>query len=467
MTGGTSGAVRRVYASQLIGSTTDGMVLATAVLYFATDVGLGEAAVGAVLAVAAGCALLASVPVGLLAARIGLRRTGVALSAVSAAALAGYAVADGLPAYAAGAICFAVGQAGTTVVRQAVVATRTAPEQRVRARGTLHTLLNAGMGLGTAGGTVLLAVHSTAGYVGSYLVGAVTVLGCAALFAGLPADRDAVAAAVRRPGTVALRDRPFVQVTALFAVVQLTMPVLSVLLPLWVVPRTGAPAWAAGAALALNTVLVVAFQTPWAARVRDAASATRSGVVAAAALLAACLLIGLAGVDGGASAALVLAGAALLTVGEIGAGAMTWWVAFERVPEPVQAQYQGVFGMAASLARIVGPTAGIALVTGAGPVGWAVLGTAMAAACLAVALRARRAGATGSTAPGSTVSESTVPGSTVTGSTVPASTVPGSTVSGNTVPASTTSGVGTAGSTTAWGAPAGAAVAEPTGGVRR
>lgn len=383
---------RRVYATQFVGSTTDGAVLATAVLYFGTRVGLGEATVGAVLATAAACALLASVPVGLLADRLGLRTAGVALSALGAVALAVYSLATGPIAYAAGAICFTVGQAGTNIVRQAIVAAAIEPDGRVRARGVLHTLLNAGMGLGTVCGAVVLALDTHATYVGTYVLGAIAALGCAALFAGLPRGSGGPSVtAARRPGLVALRDRGFVVVTALFAVVQLTMPVLSVLVPLWVVTRTGAPAWVAGVALALNTVLVVAMQTPWATRVRDARSAGRSGIVAAVALVAACVLLGAAGgAPATAATGLVLAGVAVLTIGEIGGGAATWWVAFRRIPDHAHAQYQGVFGMAASVARIAGPTVGLALVIGAGAVGWAVLGAAMAAACLGVAVAARR-----------------------------------------------------------------------------
>ncbi|WP_226351501.1 MFS transporter [Pseudonocardia sp. ICBG601] len=376
--------VRRVRITQLVGSTVDGAVLATAVLYFSTRVGLAAETVGLVLAVAAACALGLSVPIGVLADAVGLRRAGVALSGLVVVSLVVYALAGGLVSYAAGAICFVVAQAGIGAVRQAVVAAAVAPEDRVRARAALHALLNAGMGLGTVWGAVVLAADSAALYRATFVGGAAAALVCTVLFAGLPATaptRGGMAAG-RRPGLAALRDGRFVTVTGLSALLQLTMPVLSVILPLWVATRTGAPEWVAAVALGLNTILVLLLQTAWAARIGSVTAARRSAVTAGTALLVSCVLIGLAGSVGGAvlPTVLVLIGVTVLTAGEIGAGAATWFVAFRSVPEGAQGQYQAVFGMAASFARIIGPALVLPLVLATGEIGWLAVGAVMAAA---------------------------------------------------------------------------------------
>jgi hypothetical protein len=167
------------------------------------------------------------------------------------------------------------------------------------------------------------------------------------------------------------------------------MPVLSVLLPLWVATRTGAPQWVAAVGLGLNTVLVLVAQTAWAGRVRSDAAAVRSSA-AGASLLAACALLGAA--DGGgavAGTALVLAGVVLLTIGEISAGAATWHAAFRTTPTHLQGQYQGTFGMAASLARILGPSAALPVVLAAGESGWLAVGAVMAGAAAVLALVTR------------------------------------------------------------------------------
>jgi MFS family permease len=391
----TDGAflVRRVRLAQFAGSTVDGAVLATAVLYFSTRVGVSPATIGVVLAVAATCALVLSVPIGLLADAVGLVRAGVALSALVAVALGVYAVAGNVWTYAVGAVCFAVAQAGIGAVRQAIVAAAVPPEHRVRSRAVLHTLLNAGMGLGTVWGAVVLGFDAPGLFVTTFGLGAAAALGCAVLFAGLPHGADTGSAA-RRPGLTALTDTRFVLVTVLSALLQLTMPVLSVILPLWVSTRTGAPQWVAAVALALNTVLVMAGQTPWAARVTTDATARRSAACAGVSLLVACALVGAAG--GASSAltatALVLCGVTALTLGEISAGAATWYAAFRAVPDHAHGQYQAVFGMAASLARIVGPSVALPLVLAAGSRGWLALGGVMAVAAAALAIIVNRHG---------------------------------------------------------------------------
>jgi hypothetical protein len=106
----------------------------------------------------------------------------------------------------------------------------------------------------------------------------------------------------------------------------------------------------------------------------------------------ACLLVGLAGGARGVvlPAVLVLAGVVALTVGEIAAGAATWFAAFRAVPDGAQGQYQAVFGMAASLARIAGPALALPLVLAGGLTGWLAVGAVMAAAGVTLAVLAGR-----------------------------------------------------------------------------
>ncbi|WP_224387816.1 hypothetical protein [Pseudonocardia sp. ICBG1293] len=120
----------RVLVAQFVGSLTDGAVLATAVLYATTRIGVGAATVGVVLATAAAAALVLSVPIGMLADRVGLGRAATGLGAVAAAGLLLHAGAGGTAGYAAGAVCFAVGQAGLSAVRQAVAVSAVAPAAR-------------------------------------------------------------------------------------------------------------------------------------------------------------------------------------------------------------------------------------------------------------------------------------------------------------------------------------------------
>lgn len=119
-----------------------------------------------------------------------------------------------------------------------------------------------------------------------------------------------------------MRDRSFAGAVGLACLVQLTMPILSLLLPVWVL-RSGAPVWTAGVALAVNTVLVILVQRGWAARLVDARASALSALIAAAAMVAAGLLLApLPHTDTTAAAvALVTAAVVALTAGEVSGGA--------------------------------------------------------------------------------------------------------------------------------------------------
>lgn len=384
----------RVYTAQAVGAVVDGAVLATAVLYFGTRVGLPVSWIGLVLGAANLLALAAAVPLGALADAVGARRAAVGFTCLVGAALAAYTVADGPWSYAVGAVVFVVAQTGLGASRQAVVAARVAPSERVAARGRLHTLLNAGMGAGTVLGALVLAADADAGFTLLYGGGALVVLGCALLLRGMPADPAAAPGErTERRIRAALGDRRLLAVTALTSVVQVCLPVLSVILPLWAVQGTRAPGWVPAVALGLNTVLVLAVQRPWADRVVSDASASRSALWAAGALLGGCVLFGAAGSGGPVAAAvLILAGIVLLTVGEVAGGPPAWHLALRDVPTALQGRRQAVFGMAGSVARIVGSAALLPFVLAAGAWGWAVLGAAMAAAAGGLALLARLRG---------------------------------------------------------------------------
>ena len=382
-----SPTLRRVYVAQTVGSLIDGIALSTAVLYFHAHVGLSAQTVGFVLSGASICALVLIVPLGVVADRIGLRTAAVTFSLVAAAALATYAVAEATWSYAAGAVLFMVSQAGIGAVRQAIVTTQIDAAGRVRARAVLHTLLNVGLGAGTVVGTVVAAFGDSTPFVVAFTIGAAAAVGCSLIFAGLPRV-DAGLRPVRPVGAPrfeALRDRAFVRVSTLAGLLQLTMPALSILLPLWVIEFTEAPAWVAAAALGLNTVLVLLTQTAWAGRIRSDADAARSTAIGAVGLLSGCVLIGLASEGSSTSAVVIIvAGVVLLTVGEVTGGAGTWHLAFSKMPSTSPAQYQAVFGMSASAARVLGPLLVLPMMLAIESAGWVVLGAVMAAAALAL-----------------------------------------------------------------------------------
>lgn len=169
------------------------------------------------------------------------------------------------------------------------------------------------------------------------------------------------------------------------------MPVLAVILPLWLIHRTAAPVWLPGAALAVNTTLVIAFQRPTAARVATPRATSRAAVAAAVGLAVAGMLLADSSVwtSPGVVVAIVLAGIGALTLGEVCGGIATWRVALDDVPAEAEGRYQAAFAMSTGLARIAGPALALPLVMTLGSAGWLVLTIVMALACLGIAGLAR------------------------------------------------------------------------------
>jgi MFS family permease len=387
----TQTILRRAYLAQGLGSTVEGIGLSSAVLYFSDHVGLSAHAIGGVLAFATTAALLLVLPIGVLADRIGLKRSAVGLGMLVVAAFAAYALARGLWLYALGATLFMVTQAGLGAVRQAIVADNVDAGARVRARAVMQTLINAGYGLGTVVGALAALSSGDAAFRVAFALAATLALVCAGLLASLPLSARRVSVPRGRPGLVALRDRRFTAICALATVVLVSMPVISVLLPLWITQRVHAPAWLAPVAFGLNTLIVICAQTRWTAGVSTDARAARSLAIGAVTLFAGCVVIGASGLVPEQAVVTVLAGTMLLTMGEITSGAGMWHLAFSGLPTTAPAQYQAVYAMSGSAARVLGPLAALPLVLAAGVAGWVILGLLMAAATVALSGLALRA----------------------------------------------------------------------------
>ena len=379
----------RLFVAQVVTSLGDGAVLTTATLYFAVIVGFGEQLVGLALAGGALAGLLLSVPIGILGDRIGLARAAAGLSGVSAVAMVLFAVASTPPTYVVGAVLFGVAQASLAPMRQAIAASQLPLEARVRMRALLHTLHNIGFGAGAAAGAVAVALQQHAVFVGVF----VTVAGiCIITGVGYLTLHGSTTAAISTlPGAESRvwRNPRLLALTGLSAVLQFAMPVLSVLLPIWVATRTSAPEWLAAAALAMNTVIVVAVQLRWATFVSTAGRARVSALIAGGAALLACVVLGTAsGLDAASATVATIVGVLLITVTEVCAGAAAWFQLTRLSPMGRQGEFQSVYATSTTFARILGAGVLLPVVMAAGLLAWGVLGAVIAAAgvLLAVAL---------------------------------------------------------------------------------
>ncbi len=167
---------------------------------------------------------------------------------------------------------------------------------------------------------------------------------------------------------------------------------LAVLMPVWISEHTDAPRWTVSLTFALSSVMVVLLQTRVARGVetpRDGALALRrSGPAVAVAVL---IVYAASHVPGMAAMSLLLAGTAVLTLGEMVFAAGEYAVSFGLAPDHAQGEYQGVFGLGTGLGTAVAPPLLNALCLMAGPAGWLALCGLVIAAGTAVPPVVRRA----------------------------------------------------------------------------
>ncbi|WP_405796484.1 MFS transporter [Streptomyces longwoodensis] len=384
--------------AQLSNSVGDGAYYTTSALYFTQVVGLSPARVGLGLTVGWAAGSLAGVPLGRLADRRGARGTAVLLALGTALAVASFTVVRGFLPFVLVACGYAAAQSGLAAARQALLAVLVSAGERTGLLARLQSTLNAGLAVGAGLGGLALHSGTRGAYLAVFVLDAVSFLVCAGLLSALPAA-GAVAGAVpgvapgRRPaGLGVLRDRPYARVAMLNTVLLLRLPLLSLVLPLWITTRTEAPVWLVSGLFVLNTAAVTLFQVRAARGVDGVAPATRAVRRAGWVMLAACAVFALSAGGGTAWAVgLLVLGAVLQVVAEMGQSAGSWQLSFELAPPDRVGEYQGFFGTGVTVARTLGPLVLTSLLVEWGTPGWLLLGAVTLGASYAMGPAARRA----------------------------------------------------------------------------
>ncbi|WP_067170135.1 MFS transporter [Microtetraspora niveoalba] len=375
------GAPRVLAFAQLANSVGDGAFYVCSAVFFTRIVGLSPAQVGFGLTLGWAAGSLAGVPLGHLADRKGARGVAILLAVATAAAVGSFLFVGSSWAFAVAACLYASCQCGLAAARQALLAGLVEPERRTEVRAYLQSAVNGGLAVGAALGGVALRLDDPGAYTAVFAMDAAAFLVAALVLRRLPAVPVSAPAArdggPRRGEMLAvLRDRPYALVTFLNMVMLLYMPLLSLVLPLWIVGRTAAPHWTVSALMVVNTASVVLFQVRIARGVNGLRTAARFVRHAGVAMFAACAVFALssAGTSAWAAGAVLLAGAALQVLGEMALSAGAWEIGFGLAPSDRQGQYQGFFGTGTSVARMLGPLLLTTLVVGWGTPGWLLLG---------------------------------------------------------------------------------------------
>jgi MFS family permease len=371
--------------AQLMNSIGDGAYYVTSALYFANIVGLSPAEIGFGLTLGWAVGSVVGVPLGHLADRRGARGTAVLLAMATSIAVASFLFVRSFPLFAVAAVLYASCQCGLTAARQALLAGLVEQARRTEVRAFLQSTTNAGLAVGAALGGLALQSDTREAYLAVFVMDAVSFLTAALVLSRLPVVTSTKATA-GEPRFAVLRDRPYAVVTVINAVMLFYMPLISLVIPLWIVQQTRAPAWTVSALLVLNTLSVVAFQVWVARRVRGLRSASRVVRHAGLVMFAACAVFSVSafGSSAWAAALILLAAAGLQVLGEMMLASGAWEISFGLAPADKQGQYQGFFGTGQAVARMLGPLVLTTLLLAWGAPGWLLLGALFAAAGIAM-----------------------------------------------------------------------------------
>ncbi|MFE9250061.1 MFS transporter [Streptomyces sp. NPDC007088] len=391
-----SGPQRVLAASNFVYTVGSGLYLTAGVLYFTQAVHLPAGQVGAGLGVAGVLSLLLGVAVGRLADVRGARGIYAGTLLVQALATAGFLLADGFWAFLC-AVCAAGGAKSAGLAARSPLIRRHGGARPQEFRSYLRAVTNLGISLGALLAGWAVQVGTLPAYRLLVLGNAVAFVAAAVVLRLLPVSPPAPAA--HGPRGSALRDRPYLLLTALDGVMAIQFKVLTVAIPLWIVGFTTAPHWVVSATMLTGTVLVVAFQVRAG---RGVVSPKAGGLAyrrAGLAFLLSCALVPLsAGVPAGIAVAVLLGAVVVHTAGELWHSAAGFEVSFALAPERATGQYLGVFGLGAGLAEAVGPALLIALCVSWGRPGWYVVGALFLVTGLLAPLAVRRAEHTGGAA---------------------------------------------------------------------
>jgi MFS family permease len=372
------GAARPLAITALVDAAGTGLAAVCLPFFAVTVAGIGVGSVALTLSAMGVAELLATVPNGVAAARIGVRRFVVAAKLGEAAVFTGLAFVHGLPGFLVLAVLGGVARAGSSGLNQSLTVAVLGESQRSGALGAIRALRNIGYLLAGGAAAVLLATSSAGALRTALLVNAVSFLvGGAFLLRLRPVDRPTVP---DRAAWSVLRDWAYLGMIACAAVFASSLVVLDLALPLWALTHRAIPRPTVAVVTMLNTLLVVLLQYRFSRAVDTVPDAVRGIRRACVLFVAMSLLIAASGwlLTPWAVAALLAAGI-LLTFAELLESPSWWTISYESAPEGRKTEYLATFDLSWSVVAIVGPAA-MAAVVSLDALGWLLYAAVIALA---------------------------------------------------------------------------------------
>ncbi|KUJ54610.1 MFS transporter [Streptomyces albus subsp. albus] len=385
----------------------NGLFMTGAALFFTRSVGLSVTQVGLGMGVAAVVGLVAGVPAGRVADRRGPRETYQVIQCAQAIAMSALVLVHSFAAFALIISLTQLAASAGAAARGPLTRGFGGPNP-TKYRSYLRAVANLAGACGALMAGVAVQVDTRGAYVALVLANAVSFLLCAAVVTRLPhlppvREPEPVATSTAPPPGrwVVLKDRPYMVVTVLDAILSLQGHVLVFALPLWIVGHSAAPQWLVGASAVVNTLMVVAFQVRASRGVVDNTSAGRFAVRSGVAfLLGMAAIAAAAGMPGRFATVMIIAGVIVHTIGELWHTAASFELGFGLAPDHAQGQYSGLHATGVGVASSLAPSIlALFCITGGGP-GWLALGGVFVLTGLAMPYAVRWAERTRATAAG-------------------------------------------------------------------
>jgi MFS family permease len=360
------------------------MVIPFTGVYLTQARGVSVAGAGLVMAVFGGGSLISQLLGGWLTDRIGRRATlsGGMLATAAAMLCLGYSTS--LAAIAASLFALGLVIDVYRPASQALVADLVSPGERPRAYGLLFWAINLGYAVGmTAGGWL-----AQLGFGWLFWIDALTAVVFAVLvWRAVPETRSASTASSGGFGVV-LRDRVMVAFTLVVLGQALVYLQTVTMLPVAMVRQAGLSTGEFGVAMALNGVLIVVVQplvSSWIGR-RDASRAFAVGLAVMGAGFALTAFV--------SDAVMLAVTIAVWTAGEIVTAGILGSIVADLAPAHLRGRYAGLSGFAWSVASVLAPLAGGALLAVGPEALWFTVGgiglvSAVAMLALGPAIRRR------------------------------------------------------------------------------
>jgi hypothetical protein len=363
----------------MINDAGSALLITTLVLYFTREVGLSGPQVGFGLTLGGAIGLLVGVPLGHLADLRGARGVTIALLLLQGLSTLSYVFVSSFTAFVIAA-CFVVALGrGSAAVQQGLIVRTLAEGDRVTGRMYLSAVSNVGFGVGSALASIGIAIGTKTGYQALIAADAVSYAVAALLVTRLPRAAAAPRAHPDGPRFVVLRDRPYLVVIALSAVLSLQVSLLDVGFPLWVSQHTEAPSWVIGAVFVLNCTMVALLSVRISRGKETPTAASHAARWAGATAAAACVLLAVTGGLSPTAAAVLIGAMAIQAIAEMGHSSFHWGIAFGLAPGNSQGQYQGAAATGFAFALTIGPLLVTSLLQ-LGGAGFLIFGTMMVAA---------------------------------------------------------------------------------------